>query len=141
MGSLTVNTDDPSELRAARAYIDVRLKALDGTADTEPDSESAAYDLVKVLWPRIGTKSRGHVKAMARVGERKDEFDLQDLAGEVGGSYETVRRWRYGFGRSLKKLAADHPGAPALFDSYWAGDRQVYRMRPEVRKVVLEQDD
>src|SRR5689334_5104100 len=93
-----------------------------------------AEQMVRTLWGRCGEKSRQHIHAIAVLAERDGSFTIESLAEEVSESYEAARRWRHGFGRSLKKIGEDLPDAPPLFDREWdhVKGHNVYTVRPEV---------
>lgn len=149
MGQITIDTsDDPKVLRAARAFIDELLSDSEGPDDTNDEPSrpaddasangSVAEDMVRRLWSRTGTKTRKYLKACASLAEA-GQFDLEALGQATGDGYDAARNWRYGLGRSLKKIASEMPSAPPLFNDHWDGSKQVYTMRPEVAASILRQ--
>jgi hypothetical protein len=151
MGQLTIDTaDDVKVLRAARAFLDGLLGDSvdpDDTNDEPPRPEgdpsangSVAEDMVRRLWSRTGAKTHKYLTECARLAEA-GQFDLEALGQATGDGYDAARKWRYGLGRSLKKIASEMPSAPPLFNGHWDGTKQVYTMRPEVAASILGQQD
>jgi hypothetical protein len=146
--TFTIDTENPEDVRLVEAFLELMHPDQDDdvvretmptsvVADESVDADAIAWQMVDTLYGRFGSKSREYVLTAAQVAKRDGSFTLESLAKEIGVTREIVRRWRYGLGRSLKRIKRDMPTAPPLFTGNWDGKRQVYTMQPEVRDAIL----
>jgi predicted transcriptional regulator len=64
-------------------------------------------------------------------------YTLDEIAAEAGTTKEAVAQWRFGFGRSLKRLARDMPAAPQLFEqAIGTAPRMSTSLRPELIEAI-----
>jgi hypothetical protein len=105
----------------------------------EAELSSTAGAMVSTLWGRFGEKNRRYVHSAAELEQREGSFTLDTLAHDLGVTRDEIGRWKYGLGRSLKRIAREMPDAPPLFHAEWDGEHQVYTMDPAVREAVLAQ--
>ncbi len=161
MAQITFDTDDPSDVVLVRTIV----RELDGPngaplspkpTDGAPEGDAAetsgsveaddlsrevaeAKAMVDKLYERFGKKNRDLVRMAAELVQRDGSFTLETLAAEENLTPAQARSWKFGLGRSLKRIAKEMPTAPPLFEKRWNGKQNVYTMPPAVIQAVLEQ--
>lgn len=143
MAQVTFDTTNEDDLALVEELIAIQRERLTkpGPIDTnqERGESSTAERMVATLWGRFGEKNRRYVRTAAELEAREGSFTLDTLAAELGVTREAIGRWKYGLGRSLKRIAREMPDAPPLFITTWDGSHQTYTLDPGVREAVLAQ--
>jgi hypothetical protein len=67
-----------------------------------------------------------------------DEFTMADVARTMDQNEKTVRSWQRNLGRTLRQVDMTLP-EPRLLESRWDGQRNNYRVLPEVRDAIARQ--
>jgi hypothetical protein len=151
MPQMTVDLSNVEDLRHARRVIDHALAALASATEPEvPENPGAApagpeappavsAELARAyaarLMQRVQTPS---TKDLIRCFASFDvPFSLDEAAEKLGVPYETVKRQKFRFGRTEKKLQEEFK-IPLFSNQPWdeAHDRYTYEMHPAIRAAL-----
>jgi hypothetical protein len=144
MPRMTVDLSNVEDLRHARRVIDHAIAALDGSAEPDaPHGPEAApavsAELARAYAARLAQRVQTpNTMALIRCFASFDEpFSLEDAAARLRAPYETVKRQKFRFGRTEKKLQEEF-GIPMFSDQPWdeAHYRYLYQMDPEMRAAL-----